>query len=145
MECSGKTLSSSPALPCFHAWRLVQMTTTGTSGAWVGHEWKWIRKLGVPFSLVSGSGCSARGSLIPAAPDFSRSCTACPSKWGFAGMAHTSSWERVKNQTSVNGHHSLLSVAAVEKFKMRLSLCSHHLLVVISLYNVYFGAASVFT
>lgn len=46
----------------------------------------------------------------------------------------------------MNEHHSLLSVAIVEKLKMRLSLWSDHLLPVdISFYNVYFGAASVFT
>lgn len=58
---------------------------------------------------------------IPAVAGFASVCTACPSRWGFAGMAPSSSWERQENQTSVSGHHSRLSVAIVEKFQNEAS------------------------
>lgn len=154
MECPGKTLSSSPALPCFHAWTLLQMNShwdfCGHCCLWhekgmSGNEWA-ILLLGLTFCLVSVSGCTARGSLNPCGARLFQQIHGMPQQMGSCCMAHSSSWERGKNQTSVNGHHSLPSVSVVEKFKMRLSLCSCHLLAVdISLHNVYFGAASVFT
>lgn len=153
MECPGKTLSNFPACPYFHAWRLLQMDRQWDmwpllSVAWEGHEWKWMRNPASfqLFLLRVAQGALLDALWIPAVPDLSRRCTACPRKQGFTGMAHTSSWEKVKNPTAVNGHHSLLSVAVVEKFKIRFSLWSHHLLAVVtSLYIIYFGAASVFT
>lgn len=91
MECPGKTLSSSPALPCILAWRLVQMDSHWNVS---GHCCLWYEKcmsendwgtllLGVAFALVSGSGCTVRDALNPCSARLCQCVHCMPQQMGF--------------------------------------------------------------